>query len=182
MARDYRPASSRLAIDANVLSLLVVYNLCVNARAVERGIILNEVRRGQDKSDLPPERFEDLWQVFSSGRVTRRIVTQHVVAETLSRLRGWLKVRSEAVRNSGISLVLAFGLEEQPCRIRDLAADEAYLKALIVLGPTDAGLLHVAESTRATLITDDGPLRGFAAGRGVEAYPVGDVHLLAQHP
>ena len=51
------------------------------------------------------------------------MVTQHVIAETLNRRRGWLKDHAEAARKSAISLVEKFDVEEQPCRIRDLAAN-----------------------------------------------------------
>ena len=89
MARDYRPKSSRLAIDANVLSLLLVYNHCVctNISVQRRERILVETR-GRDDG-LPTERFNDLWEVFCS--VTRRMVTQHIIAETLNCRRGWLR-------------------------------------------------------------------------------------------
>jgi hypothetical protein len=107
-------------------------------------------------------------------------VTQHVIAETLSPLRGWLKVHSEAVREGGISLVRTFDLEELPCRIRDLAADEAYRKVLVALGPTDAGLLWVAKSVKATLISDDGDLLPWAHHLNVPAYSVREIPALAQ--
>ena len=176
MARDYRPGSS-LVIDANVLSLLVVYHYCIGAKINPRDRINILVGiRGRD-DNLPPERFGDLWQLFGNAR--HRTVTQHVIAETLNCRRGWLRDNRKAARRSASSLVEDFDLEERPCCIRDLAANDAYLKALIELGPADAGLLYVAESTRATLISDDGPLRGFAAGRGVEACPVSRIHLLA---
>jgi hypothetical protein len=179
MARGYRPPSSRLAIDANVLSLLVAYHHCV-CTSIPVGLregILDDVH-GAGK--LPPERFDDLWQVFTHA--THRMVTQHVIAETLNCRRGWLRDHREDARRSGVLLVERFDVEEQPCCISDLAADTFYLRALIALGPTDAGLLYVAALTRATLISDDGTLRQFAAGRGVAAYPVCDVHLLARHP
>jgi predicted nucleic acid-binding protein len=177
MARDYRPKSSRLAIDANVLSLLLVYNHCVctNISVQRRERILVETR-GRDDG-LPTERFNDLWQVFCS--VARRMVTQHIIAETLNCRRGWLRDNREAARSSAVSLVQEFAMEGRPCRIVDLAANAAYLKALIELGPADAGLLYVAESIGATLISDDGPLLQWAYSHGVPAYPVSGIHLLA---
>jgi len=88
----------------------------------------------------------------------------------------------EAARRSAVSLVQEFAVEERQCRLMDLAANAAYLKALIELGPADAGLLYVAESIGATLISDDGPLLRWAYSHGVPAYPVSGIHLLAQHP
>jgi predicted nucleic acid-binding protein len=93
------------------------------------------------------------------------MVTQHVIAETLNCRRGWFKDHTEDVRKSGVSLVTRFEIEEQPCRISDLAADKFYLRALIELGPADAGLLYVAQSIGATLISDDGKLLQRAHGR-----------------
>ncbi|MGA3096609.1 MAG: hypothetical protein ABSF25_09170 [Bryobacteraceae bacterium] len=182
MARDYWPASSRLAIDANVLSLLVVYHhcLCANVPALERGRILDEVRGRDGRDSLPPDRFDDLWQVFENA--TRRVVTQHVMAETLSPLRGWLKAHAEPVRKSAISLVEKFGVEEKSCPFRDLIASPADLLVLIKLGPTDAGLLRVAESIEAILISDDRDLRSTAWSRGIPAFPVRETPKLAQYP
>src|SRR5882757_8908730 len=76
------PRSPRvcLAVDTNILLLLLGYQclLSQDAKPLERSRVLTEIR-GRDDA-ISPERFDDLWGLFQNA--TRRIITQHVVAET----------------------------------------------------------------------------------------------------
>ena len=152
-----------LVIDTNILLVLLGYQCLENASALERERILREVL--DSGGPVSGRQFDDLWQLFLSAG--RRIVTQHVVAETYSLGKRQLKFKKEVIWESAIALLVKFGLEERACCIRDLQARPGFRQILEAVGPTDAGLLHTAEIEKATLITEDGRLRHFAYDRGV---------------
>ena len=64
-------------------------------------------------------------------------------------------------------MLTEFALEELACSIRDLRGAKAYERLLFEIGPTDAGLLHLAEREKLTLVTEDGPLLQWAGTRAV---------------
>ena len=167
---------SALAIDTNILLVLLGYQclLFESASALERERILSEVL-GSGRP-VSGEQFDGLWQLFLNAG--RRIVTQHVVAEVYG-LRKRLKFKKEAIWKSAVALLMEFGLEEQSCCVRDLHGIPAFRHMLEKVGPTDAGLLHAAEVEKATLVTEDWALRGFAHERSV---PVLSFLSLSQIP
>ena len=122
--------------------------------------------RGRDDG-ISPERFDDLWRLFRAA--TRRIVTQHVVAETygLRNRLSSLRHQKELVWDGAMRLLADPGVEEEPCLVRDLSADTAYRQILIEIGPADAGLIYTAEHHRATIVTDDNELAHWAGLRSV---------------
>jgi len=154
-----------LVIDTNVLLLLIGYQCSQleNTGPLERTRVLNKIR-GRD--DISPDRFDDLWQLFQSAK--RRIVTEHVIAETYG-LRERLPHRKDLVWRGAIKLLTDPGIEELSCRVKEVDEKTGYGKILTELGPADAGLLYTAEREKATLITDDGQLVHWAGVRSVPA-------------
>ena len=138
-----------------------------NARPLERSRVLNEIR-GRDGA-ISPDRFDDLWNVFQNAR--RRIVTQHIIAETygLRRRLARFRHRKDIVWRSALLLLDNPGIEEQSCVIRDLSETHEYKQILHEIGPADAGLIYSAEHNKATIVTDDGKLTHWAAVRSVPA-------------
>ena len=154
-----------LAIDTTLLLLLLGY-LCLlfeNRSSKERVQVLNEIRGRGD--NISPERFADLWNLFLNAK--RRIVTQHIVAETYG-LRRRLPYRKDLVWRSGIQLLANPGIEELSCRVKDLRA-EGYENVMREIGPSDAGLIFTAERLKAAIITDDRQLAHWAGVRSVPA-------------
>jgi rRNA-processing protein FCF1 len=151
-----------LAIDTNILLVLLGYTCLRKASTLERERKLREVR-GRDEP-VSGKQFDDLWELFS--RAGRRIVTQHVVAEVYG-LRKRLRFRKEVVWENAERLLWEHGLEERACCIRDLLLRPEFRRILEAVGPADAGLLHTAEVEKATLLTEDGQLSHFAHERSV---------------
>jgi rRNA-processing protein FCF1 len=159
-----------LAIDTNLLLVLLGYRclLFQGAKPIERGRVLTEIRGRDD--NVSPERFDDLWDLFRNA--ARRIVTQHVVAETYGSRRklGSFQHQKDLVWRSARALLMDHpGIEEQACTIRDVLERKEYRNILEELGPTDAGLILTAERQKATIITDDGRLAHLARARSVQA-------------
>lgn len=78
-----------------------------------------------------------------------------------------LGFRKEVVWGSAFTLLREHALEERACRIRDFIPRPEFRRILETLGPTDAGLLHIAEIEKATLLTEDWELIRFAHERSV---------------
>jgi rRNA-processing protein FCF1 len=154
-----------LVIDTNLLLLLLGYQclLLESAKARERNRVLAQICGRAD--NLSPERFDDLWNLFRSAE--RRIVTQHVVAESYG-LRKRLAFRKDLIWASAIGLLANPGIEEQSCQVGDLLR-EGYRDILAEIGPSDAGLILTAEQQKATIVTDDGPLAYWARVRSIPA-------------
>jgi hypothetical protein len=158
-----------IVIDTTLLLLLLGYQclLFEQAEPLERIRVLTEIRGRDDR--ISPERFDGLWDLFRSA--TRRIVTQHVVAEAYgsrNRLASF-RHQKELVWRSAITLLANPGIEEQSCLITDVVEREGYRDILHELGPSDAGLIFTAELLKATIITDDGRLVHWAGVRAVPA-------------
>jgi hypothetical protein len=166
-----------LAIDTNLLLLLLGYQclLLENTKALERARVLTDIRGRSDH--ISPERFDDLWRLFRGA--ARRIVTQHVIAETYGSRRrlGSFRHRKDLVWRGAIELLTDPGIEEQSCQVRDVHEKEEYRDILSELGPADAGLLYTAERQKATIITDDGPLVHWAGVRSVPAIGLKQIGL-----
>jgi len=163
-----RPPMS-LAIDTNIMLVLLGYQclLSKNAPSRERARVLAEIRGRAD--GLSPERFDDLWQLFHHA--SRRIATEHLIAETYGR-RKLLRFQKELVWKCAMELLTDPGIEELSCPVRELYEREGYRKMLIELGPCDAGLVYTAEKQKATILTDDDPLIRWANVRSVRAIPL----------
>jgi hypothetical protein len=161
------PPRLALVIDTNILVLLIGYQCSLLGKmgSQERIRVLNEIRGRNDRES--PQRFDDLWQLFRSA--AQRVVTQHVIAEAYNlRTRlGSLSNQRELVWQGALDILRDPGIEEEPFRIRDLDAKPEYRKILTTLGPTDTGLLYIAEHRNATIITEDGPLLSRALDRGI---------------
>ena len=94
-----------VVIDTNQMLLLIAYEVLRHTKrsALERANILYEVRERDD--DVPPEQFEELWLLFQSVR--RKVITQHVVAETYNlrhRLRP-LQTKSDRIWEAATQLL-----------------------------------------------------------------------------
>lgn len=157
-----------LAIDTNLFLLLLGYQclLLENASPLERNRVLYEIRGRSDR--IYPKTFDDFWSLVS--RAKRRIVTQHVVAETYGlrkRLAAFRQKKDLVWRSAAELLKSSPGIEEQPCKTQEMFENDAYRAILIELGPTDAGLILTAERQEATLITDDAQLASWAEARSV---------------
>jgi hypothetical protein len=149
--------SRDIAIDTNVLSVLLCYY------RLEFGHLGGPQRERQLQNvlrrPLPLEQFESLWNFFGSDR--RRIVTQNVVAEAFTnRMR-------QGDWSRGIGLLREYGLEERECCIAYLYARGEFRRMIDEIGPTDAGLIYIAEVEKATIISEDGRLRPWAGVRSV---------------
>jgi len=156
----------RIVLDTNILLVLIGYAwLTPVMRALDRARALSRIR-GQEES-VSPEVFDRLWQLFRTA--SRRIVTQHVVAETYN-LRKLLPSRPSQERpiwHGAVAFLLdsQIAIEEQSCAVRDLQKESS--KILDELGPCDTGLIFTAEREKATIVTDDGPLERWARVRRV---------------
>jgi predicted nucleic acid-binding protein len=178
MTAGLLPNPLRLAIDTNVFVLLLAYQYLTfeNSPALARARILDDIRGRGD--DLLPDRYDELWQIFR--RASRRIITQHVVAEAYGlrhRLEEHLH-RKELVWRSAITLLREYNVGEESCSIRDLHDREGYRRILLEIGPTDAGLLHVAEQQKAKILTDDRDFLRCAHDRNVHAVSLNQLQLL----
>ena len=140
----------RLAIDTNVLLLLVAYWRLEDSQGLTRARILRDIRGRDDH--LSAEQFDGMWQRFRKAQ--RRVVTQHVVAEVWGP-RGHRKQYRELIWPVAISLLKQFDVEELPCTTRELDANPEYRPILERIGPVDAGLLDTAEQQKLTLLTED---------------------------
>jgi predicted nucleic acid-binding protein len=159
-----RPGVPRvIAIDTNLFTLVL---LCHRFKSKGLGVPerereLQEVWGRQDTVSL--EQLDALWRIFE--RAHRRIVTQHIVAETFSnrgrkRLKEW---------RHAIGLVPEYNVEERSCRICDLHALTDFREIMEELGPSDAGLIYTAKREGATIVTEDQRLRDLAYHHGVPA-------------
>jgi hypothetical protein len=116
------------------------------------------------------EQFDALWQVFE--RAPRRIVTQHVVAESFSN-----RMRKQFNWVSAITLLPGHSVEELACCIRDLHTCDAFRRIMEDVGPSDAGLIYTAEIEKATILSEDGRLRHWADVREVTTLTLTDLGL-----
>lgn len=178
MTAGLLPSPLRLAIDTNVFVLLLAYQ-CLTSEdspAPARARVLDDVRGRGD--GLLPDRYDELWQIFQ--RASRRIITQHVIAEAygLRHRFGPLLHGEELYWRMAVALLTDYNVGEESCPIRDLYNTEPYRSILLAIGPTDAGLLHVAEQQKAKIITDDHGLLHFAHDRRVHAVPLNQLQLL----
>ena len=168
-----RPGVPRvIAIDTNLFTLVLLYHRFKSKGlgVPERERELQEVWGRQDTVSL--EQLDALWRIFEQAR--RRIVTQHIVAETFSNkgrkhLKEW---------RSAIGLLPHYSVEERSCCICDLHASDDFRQIMEELGPTDAGLIYTAKSEGATIVTEDHRLRQLAYHHGVTALTLTDLGRL----
>ena len=158
----------RIAIDTNLLILVLADVRLRQQRTfgTPRLKLLTD-ERGRDDA-LPPERFDDLWQVFESAE--RRIVTQHVMIEALRGRKDSPLSKKENLWEAAVKLLEDYQLEEQSCVVSELFRSEDYKKILQDIGPTDAGLIFVAAREKVTLISDDENLLRWARVRRVPCF------------
>lgn len=172
MTRSPVGAPNRIiAVDTNVFLLLLGYQCLLLDRAtgLQRSQVLGDLRGRSDT--VPPERFDDLWQLFMSPG--ERIVTHHVVAEVYG-LRRRLRLRKDLVWRAAHTL-LDLGIEEVPCSVRQIRERFGNELPLTELGPTDAGLLYVAEDRKATILSEDGSLTHGAGTRGIRSLTLNQI-------
>jgi predicted nucleic acid-binding protein len=178
MRRDSLHLPGSIAIDTSLLLLVVGYQCLETERAKPHDRVdeLSAIRGRDD--NLSPARFDDLWKLFRKAR--RRIVTQHVIAETYGSRRRLASFRhqKELVWRSAIGLLTDPGIEEHSCSIRNLYDRMDYRAILVELGPADAGLIYVAAQQKATVITDDSKLKHWAGVRSVPAVLLSELGTL----
>jgi hypothetical protein len=157
-----------LVIDTNVLLLMIgyQYSLLKKSDALQRSQLLYELR-SRDR-DILPERFDALWQLFNAAAA--RIVTEHVISETFSLGKNfrYFSGNRELVWKSALQIFDRPGIEEVSIRVDDLKGLPVYGEILLKAGPTDTGLLFVAEQRQATILTEDGPLWNWASDRNIQ--------------
>jgi|GEM_PF-2582128 len=172
------PGPQILVIDTNVLLLLIGYQCLVmtSAGGPERLRVLSQIRGRDDK--LPVESFDHLWKLF--GSADRRIVTQHVIAESYGLKRCFKHAgnRKDTIWRAALQLLHDPGIEELSCCISEVQERAGYRAILEELGPTDAGLMYTAETEKATMLTEDGPLIGMARKRSVRAISLREIGTL----
>ncbi len=172
------PGPEVLVIDTNVLLLLIGYQCLAmtSADGPERLRVLSKIRGRDDK--LPVENFDHLWKLF--GSAARRIVTQHVIAESYG-LRGRLKDagnRKDTIWRAALQLLHDPGIEELSCCISEVQERAGYGAILEKLGPADAGLMYTAERESALMVTEDQQLSGMARKRSVRAISLQEIGTL----
>ncbi len=165
-------------IDTNVFLLVAGYSCLLDQDVppAQRAARLRTIRACGD--NLPPERFDALWRVFHAAQ--RRLVTQHVTAEAynLGHIRwDWLLKGLSGVWHASLG---QWHVEELPCALSDLYADEVYRRIVDQAGPTDAGLILTAKRERATILSEDRRLAGYARQRAVEALSPWEIDRLWQ--
>jgi hypothetical protein len=69
--------------------------------------------------------------------------------------------------STAIGLLPKHHVEERGCCISDLYVNSDFRLIMEQLGPTDAGLIYT-EMEKATILSEDGPLRNWAHVRRVE--------------
>jgi len=152
----------RLVIDTNVLLLLIGYkcSLLDNSGGPQRVRLLEDIR-GRNRG-LSPDRFDDMWQLFS---VAQSIVTSHVIAEAynLGKNRGYFRGKGELVWSAAQAIVDNPGIEEVSFAVSQVKESRQYQEILKHVGPTDTGVLHTAERRKASILTEDRDLQGWAA-------------------
>ena len=127
--------------------------------------------RGRD-DDVLPEQFEKLWLLFQSAR--RKVITQHVVAETYSlrhRLRP-LQTQSDRIWGAATQLLYRDRIEERACSITELYKDETYGQIVRAIGPTDAGLILTAQELKCDILSEDGELSDWSWKQRVPCLPL----------
>jgi hypothetical protein len=150
-----------IAIDTNILSLLLLYDSLIarGASSVQRERKLREVRGRSEP--VSGAQYDALWRLFET--VPRRIVTQHVLAEAFGNT-----MRKQFNLGNAIGLLQKHHVEERACCISELYTNQDFRPIIEGLGPTDAGLIYTAEVEKATILSEDGPLRNWAHVRRVE--------------
>lgn len=97
----------------------------------------------------------------------RVLTTPHVLGETFKLRESSRLAREEVFRPFWLDVLDAGKITEVPCPIGELTKDQRFRLLICRLGPTDAGLMFVAVTQRALLLTDDGPLsKDYSAGAG----------------
>lgn len=133
-----------IAIDTNLLLVLLAYDYIEHSKPTDvmKLRILDDLRgRGRE---VPLACYTNLWMLFE--RASRRVVTQHVIAEVhnLQKRVPVLRTGWSSFWDAGARLVRDNQVEELPCTVADLDRHEAFRVILREIGPTDAGLLFVA--------------------------------------
>jgi rRNA-processing protein FCF1 len=167
-----------LVIDTNILLLLIGYQclLLTGANGPERLRVLSKIRARDDT--MRAENFDHLWKLF--GSADRRIVTQHVIAESYG-LRRRLKDagnQKDTIWRAALQLLRDPGMEELSCCINEVQEREGYGSVLQALGPADAGLMYTAERESAVIVTEDRHLLAVAGNRSVRAISLWEIGTL----
>jgi hypothetical protein len=173
-ARQRPLAKQDLVLDTNILLLLIGYQWALNQKldVSDRTDQLEELR-GRDPR-LPPELFERLWNRFKSNG--KRLITQHVVAETWSLGKARQACGKADSLWSGMLEVLSHpGIEEASLEVRAMYERPEYQKIADTVGPTDAGLIYLAERRSATILTEDGELLHWAHTRSVRTLQLSQI-------
>jgi rRNA-processing protein FCF1 len=155
-----------LVIDTNILLLLLGYQCSQfeNLGAPARRRILEEIR---GRGAVSPEWFDELWLFFQNA--AQSAVTQHVIAETygLRNRLGAFRSRKDLVWRAALEILRSPGIVEVSFQLEELDDLPEYRKILIEIGPTDTGLLYIAQQRKAVLLTEDGPLQHWASVRSI---------------
>ncbi len=172
MANGRSLVPGAIAIDTNLFSVLLRYYRLESEDASEsdRERQLHEVWNREDPPGL--EEFEARWHLFEGAH--RRIVTQHVVAEAFTN-----KMRKRSNWSSAIGLLPDYCIEERGCCVAELYAHGKYRRIVEDIGPTDAGLIYIAEVEKATIISQDGQLRHWATVRSVPVLTLNELDRLS---
>ncbi len=99
-------------------------------------------------------------------RWERLLTTSYVIAE-IWRLRNHSELRryEQPLHEMTLQELTGGRVEEVPCSVQELCAEEGFRELICRLGPTDASLIHLAAKERCLLLTDDRRMfQGYFAG------------------
>jgi predicted nucleic acid-binding protein len=164
-----------VVIDTSLFLVIACWNRAGGAELTRRLDQLHSAYGGTER--FPISCFENLQSVFHHAR--RRIVTGQVLAEAYN-LR---KRAGNSDWDSCCALIDEFDIEEHSCSMTELRKNKQYRTIAEEIGPTDAGLIHVAEKCKANLLTcDEATLGSWASKRSVPWYSLSTVDSLLTPP
>ncbi|MGA9997975.1 MAG: hypothetical protein WBP93_21350 [Pyrinomonadaceae bacterium] len=137
----------------------------------ERNTVLQRNRLEKYFQDYP-DKERDFLQLFE--RIQTVLTTSHVIGE----IQGLQKLTGRSQREfwlSSLFILKRKGIEENLLRLLDMNEENDKKELICTIGPTDAGLIALAQQERCVLLTDDGPLTSFARAQGVDCWLTRDI-------
>lgn len=152
MPRHHSPPLRKAVIDTGPLltTLTLVY---IQQSPQHRELLRHKHKLPSYITDPTSERN---FLQFISG-ITQPLITSHVLGEIRSRSRVPEEIHREFWL-SAMKFLSEINLNEQLILLSDLYRNDRYRMLVSILGPTDAGVIALAEKEECVLLTDDSRL------------------------